>query len=117
MVESKLKVMLEEDYLAMDKNSHAVSLRKQSAGASQVVRDVILPELAKEINQGKNFAQLRQVYNSLILATWYKKKIKDSILNQVYSDKNKVLGLNADRLTLKKSTNDIYRPSKKARII
>ena len=100
VVESKLKVMLEEDYLAMERNTPAVSLRKQSAGASQVFRDVILPELEKEINQGKNFAQLRQVYNSLILATWYKKKIKESILNQVYSDKNKVLGLNADRLSL-----------------
>ena len=34
-----------------------------------------------------------QVYNSLILATWYKKKIKDSILEQVYADKNKVAGI------------------------
>ena len=32
----------------------------------------------------------------LILATWYKKKIKDSILAQVYADKNKVAGVNID---------------------
>jgi len=60
---------------------------------SQIVREIVIPELTTEINEGKNFAQLRQVYNSLILATWYKKKIKDSILAQVYADKNKVAGV------------------------
>ena len=57
----------------------------------QIIREIVIPELTKEINQDKNFTQLRQVYNSLILATWYKKKIKDSILAQVYADKNKTL--------------------------
>ena len=52
--------------------------------------------MTKEVNQDKNFSQLRQVYNSLILATWYKKKIKDSILEQVYANKNKVAGVNID---------------------
>ena len=60
---------------------------------SQILRQIVIPELTKEVNEGKNFAQLRQVYNSLILATWYKKKIKDSILEQVYANKNKVAGI------------------------
>src|SRR5208283_3541738 len=54
----------------------------------------VIPELTKEVNENKNFTKLRQVYNSLILATWYKKKIKDSILTKVYTDKNKVVGVN-----------------------
>ena len=98
VVESKLKVMLEEDYLAMDKNvcREGSCIRPQTTNTttSQIVREVVLPELTKEINEGKNFTQLRQVYNSLILATWYKKKIKDSIINHVYSDRNKVAGVN-----------------------
>ena len=53
----------------------------------------MIPQLTKEVNENKNFARLRQVYNSLILAAWYKKKIKDSILAQVYADKNKVAGV------------------------
>jgi hypothetical protein len=57
------------------------------------VREIVIPELTKEVNEDKNFAHLRQVYNSLILATWYKKKIKDSILSQVYADKNKTAGV------------------------
>src|SRR5208283_1885540 len=63
---------------------------------SQIVREIVIPKLTTEVNENKNFAQLRQVYNSLILAAWYKKKIKDSILGQVYADKNKVAGVNID---------------------
>jgi len=72
--------------------------------ASQIVREVVIPELTTEVNEGKNFAQLRQVYNSLILATWYKKKIKDSILAQVYADRNKVAGVGYDRSLIIKSS-------------
>ncbi|MBF0489670.1 MAG: hypothetical protein HQL15_03505, partial [Candidatus Omnitrophica bacterium] len=120
VVESRLKVMLEEDYLSLEKHSTinspplvggvrgggdsqnppALTLPTKGEGinqlGSQIIREIVIPELTKEVNQGKNFAQLRQVYNSLILATWYKKKIKDSILSQVYKDKNKVAGVNID---------------------
>ena len=99
VVESKLKVMLEEDYLALSKNDSLPLVGRVREGGginalgSQIIREIIIPELTREINEGKNFAQLRQVYNSLILATWYKKKIKNSILAQVYADKNKTTGV------------------------
>ncbi|MEI7999113.1 MAG: hypothetical protein WCH62_06385, partial [Candidatus Omnitrophota bacterium] len=118
VVESKLKVMLEQDYFSMEKHvgiaPTPVSLRGSDSDRSnllntkkivslplvarndtgiskdtstlgfQIVREIVIPELNKEVNEGQNFAQLRQVYNSLILATRYKKKIKDSILAQVH---------------------------------
>jgi hypothetical protein len=102
VVEARLKVMLEEDYLSLQK--HQVIVRNpqgnkaigpfgtDSIGAN-IVREIVIPELTKEVNEGNNFTQLRQVYNSLILAAWYKKKIKDSILEQVYANKNKVAGV------------------------
>ncbi|MBF0511852.1 MAG: hypothetical protein HQL13_05940 [Candidatus Omnitrophica bacterium] len=116
VVESQLKVMLEEDYLALKKQLPLTpSLTKEgernmipslflkegvrrssneiNALGSRIVREIVIPKLTQEVNEGKNFALLRQVYNSLILATWYKKKIKDSIINQVYADKNKVAGV------------------------
>ncbi len=111
VVESRLKVMLEQDYLALEKNTEGGHVGQAAATAadpnvspqkdvnalgSQIVREIVIPQLTKEVNENKNFAQLRQVYNSLILATWYKKKIKDSILNQVYADRNKVAGVNID---------------------
>ena len=55
----------------------------------------MIPALTKEVNEGKNFAQLRQVFYSLILATWYKKKIKDGILNKIYSNQKKVNNLSS----------------------
>jgi hypothetical protein len=60
-----------------------------------------LPELEREVNQGKNFASLRQIYHSLILAAWYKKKIRDSILHRVYVDQRKVSGLENGDATIK----------------
>ena len=116
VVESKLKVMLEQDYLALSHNvipaptgawgqakagphaghSQELGIQNKSdinALGSQIVREIVIPELTKEVNEDKNFVRLRQVYNSLILATWYKKKIKDSILSQVYADKRKVAGM------------------------
>ena len=120
VVEAKLKVMLEQDYLALSHNvipakagiqkndinrlgsqivretqSSTLSSEKRlgSLLAKSVLQEIVIPELTKEVNENKNFAQLRQVYNSLILATWYKKKIKDSILARVYDDKNKIQGL------------------------
>lgn len=98
VVESRLKVMLEQDYLSLEKHEGVQSVQTAAKSTSQlgsnIVREIVLPELTREVNEDKNFSRLRQVYNSLILATWYKKKIKDSILAQVYSDKNKIAGVN-----------------------
>ncbi len=100
VIESKLKVMLEEDYLSLEKHEGGKPEETQAKNTnklgSQVVREIVIPELTAEVNENKNFYKLRQVYNSLILAAWYKKKIKESILSQVYADKSKVAGVNID---------------------
>src|SRR5205085_7808431 len=91
------KVMLEEDYIALEKHAEAkASSDNAHSLGSQIVREIVIPELTKEVNENKNFSQLRQVYSSLILATWYKQKIKNSILSQVYADKSKTQGINID---------------------
>jgi|GEM_PF-6285928 len=90
VVGSHLKVMLEEDYLALKKNTKSAS---NSSISSKIIKEIILPELEREVNQGKNFAPLRQIFNSLILASWYKNSLKNALLNQVYSDKSTVRGI------------------------
>lgn len=136
IVNSRLKVMLEEDYLALNKNQNPIfqssyamkvkatqgnpqtinqKLRSQTSQlifakapqvkhqtqntsnpqaeiTKQIIRDIIIPELEKEVNEGQNFAPLRQVYHSLILAQWFKRKMKQSILSKAYIDQNKVQG-------------------------
>ena len=99
--ESHLKVMLESDYLAMEKNTPPVTEHASEAASTSeltkgIIRSVMLPVIEKEVNEGKNFAQLRQVYQSLILAAWYKKRLKDSIFSKVYADQNKVAGVDVE---------------------
>ncbi len=89
--ESHLKIMLDADHTAMDQKV-AVEGLKAGAIGRDVFREVIIPVIEKEVNEGRNFAQLRQVYQSLILAAWYKHRLKESILNSIYADKNKVAG-------------------------
>jgi hypothetical protein len=91
VTKAHLKVMMEEDYLAKQKNGNS-----KPTAASQVIRDVIIPEIEKEVNNGKNFAPLRQMFYSMILATWYKMVLKDSLLAQLYGNQSKVkVGVNA----------------------
>ncbi len=122
IAKAQLKVMLEEDYLAKEKNqlptkghvqdrttknvspstmpSELAMKVKATQGnpdsqaiGSQIIRDVIIPILEREVNEGSHFAQLRQVYHALILATWYKKKIKASLIAKAYVDQKKIGGL------------------------
>ncbi|MDD2751505.1 MAG: hypothetical protein PHN59_00005, partial [Candidatus Omnitrophica bacterium] len=71
-----LKVMLEQDYL---KDSAVYKfddqrLKELNEYSSQLIRDLIIPKITKEINNSKRYAPLRQVYYSLILAQWFKEK-------------------------------------------
>jgi len=101
---ARLKVLLDEDYLSLEK--HRVALPSatrndiSSIGAN-IVRDLIIPELNREVNEGKNFAPIRQIYHALILATWFKEHQKRSLLSSIYVDQNKVLGVNVKDVTIK----------------
>ncbi|MBF0489693.1 MAG: hypothetical protein HQL15_03625 [Candidatus Omnitrophica bacterium] len=116
VVGAHLKVMLEEDYMAMTKhyspplvggargggvsqNPPSLTLPTKGEGTnnlgSQIIRDIVLPELEHEVNEGQNFAPLRQMYYSMILASWYKMALKDAVLTQIYGNQSKVkLGIN-----------------------
>jgi len=158
VVKSHLKVMLDEDYLALSKNTptrlmpmrgpsplslrgaegdEAISERTSNsveiassqkaprndtnlshnkaigpfdvnALGSQIIRQLILPSIEQEVNTGKNFAQLRQIYNSMILAVWFKKNLKQALLNQVYTDKAKINGVNTDDPAIKEKIYQQY---------
>ncbi|MDP8266336.1 MAG: hypothetical protein P9M07_05260 [Candidatus Aceula meridiana] len=125
VAESKLKVMLEEDYLAHSEQRIADSAQrieeinnlnakrstlsannaKSSTLTSDIVREIIIPELEHEVNFGRNFSQLRQIYHSMILATWFKTKLKNAFLTKAYADKSKVKGVD---LAKEGATEEIY---------
>ncbi len=94
-----LKVMTEEDYLSMKKHGMPQAPGGNTASmeiSNQVMREVIIPAIEKEVNEGKNFAPLRQVFSGMLLATWYKRALKQSILSKIYADRKKVKGVDQD---------------------
>ena len=128
VTKARLKVMLEEDYLSLEKHNsppfmggvrggltqrNAPLLNPPHKGeetnslGSQIVREVVIPELEKEVNEGENFVQLRQVYNSLILATWFKRNLKNSIYSQ-YIGHNKTSGVDITDKTQKQKIYEQY---------
>ncbi len=100
VAESQLDVMLEGDYLAQQKSELAVETGLkpvstetfENENIKQIIREIILPEIKREVNEGEMFAPLRQIMNSLILARWYKDSLKESILNQVFANQEKTAG-------------------------
>jgi len=122
VVNAHLKVMLEEDYLALENNTvgarRAVPVRDGrspvqeqkiiSGISSDIIREILIPEIEKEVNESKTFANLRQMYNSMILATWYKMSLKDSLLGRVYVDKNKTKGVDTKDKQINQKIYDQY---------
>jgi len=74
-----LKVQLEQDHLKDSAvyNFDDPRLKELNGYSSQLIRELIIPELTKEINTSKRYAPLRQVYYSLILAQWFKQKFSN----------------------------------------
>ena len=118
VIENRLKVMLEEDYLAMQKNLGNKNIgtdqldeekvEQISSLTSDIYREVILPEIEREVNEGKNFANLRQIFQSMVLAAWYKKNLKETILGQVYADQAKVKGIDVEDKAVKEKIYNQY---------
>jgi len=92
IVSGHLKVMLEEDYLSLQKHS-AISSNTTHTISSQIIKQIILPEIEKEINEGKNFSTLRQIFYAQVLAVWFKRNLKQALLNQVYANKSTIKGI------------------------
>jgi len=129
IIDSHLKVMLEEDYVAL--NHHRVSEDNATSRAtdevsiglrgattenkkivsgvqSEVIRQILIPEIEREINEGETFANLRQIYQSVILATWYKINLKESLLGQVYVDQKKTKGVDVKDPSVKEKIYKQY---------
>ena len=118
---SRLKVMLEEDYLAMSHQKGIGEPNENEQGeerqenkdekvklSTQILREVVIPAIEEEVNEGKNFAALRQIYNSLILATWFKRNLKESMFGRIYLDQNKIEGVDVDDKEVKEKIYQEY---------
>lgn len=115
---SRLKVMMDEDYTSLKENSKSKKygtesmdqdkVAKLSALSSKIVKEIIIPELEKEVNEGQHFAAVRQIYNSVILAIWYKKNLKETLLGKVYADQGKIAGVDIPEKDVKQKVYAQY---------
>ncbi len=93
---ANLKVLLEEDYLKSSQLSAVSSqqyefndprLKELNQYSTQLIRELILPKLTQKVNSSKDYANLRQVYFSLILARWFKETFSpQSIVHSPQND-------------------------------
>lgn len=93
VVESKLKVMLDKDFSKAAKGESVTPVQELTR---DMMREVVIPILEKEVNEGRDFAVLRQVYQSFILACWYRSRLMSSVLREGYVGKNKLGGIDAN---------------------
>jgi len=105
IAKATLKVMMQEDYLAMQKNNVGAI---HESPATNAFKQNILPLIEKEVNEGKNFSRLRQVYRAVMLAGWFRNKLRGSFLDKAYFDKNRVKGVNYSDFQIKEKIYNQY---------
>jgi hypothetical protein len=77
IVESSLKVCFAADVRAAGFAAVDAKTKQLQEYAGQLMRELILPGLTKKVNESSAYADLRQVYNALILARQYKLKLNE----------------------------------------
>lgn len=83
IVKSTLKVRLKPAYLSQEMNMKDKRQEELQDFAAQLMEEIVLPQLNKRVNEAYAYADLKEVYNALILAQWYKQKFNpftDSLL-------------------------------------
>ena len=109
ITDSSLKSMHEEDYFAManiqDRSNN--KLTGISRIASDAMKEIILPQIDRDINRGENFSKLRQMYNAFVLAAWFKQRLCDSIY-QYYIDQGKIDGIDLADKNVKEKIFNLY---------
>ncbi len=109
---ANLKVMLEEDYISHQSSAFSHQqytfsdsrMKELNKYSTELIKELILPRLTQEINTSKKYAQLRQVFFSLILSRWFKDKFK----GQPGQYSGLIDSRNLDKLNSKESWNKEY---------
>src|SRR3990167_8609278 len=117
--------MLEEDHLTSSGGSRTAPtsaqqynfsdprLKELNQYSTQLIRELILPKLTQEVNTSKKYAQLRQVFFSLILSRWFKDRYSKVTTSQGHqspdnSYTNRIDSGNLTNLTSKEAWSKDY---------
>ena len=103
VTEAALDVLTEADYLAARSNDTQKSEVKPATAK-------LLPAIKEEVNKGRNFARLRQLYQVLILSSWFKQKFYDTVYAK-YLDQRRISGVDEAEQGFKEMIFDRYKTS------
>ena len=119
----ELGVQTETDYLAKTKNETKEIFRQDKqdfldfknnksnpARALQginPVKKILIPKIKTDVNTGRNFAELRSMIHSIVLAQWFKRKFADSLFS-FYFNAEKLKGVDVASPELKNKVFQQY---------
>ena len=105
VTQAHLKLMLDSDYTAQQQGGSVPAADMSRELSKQVFRDVLLPALEREVNEGMNFGVIRQIFYAVILAKWYREAVKDTLMATAYVGQKKIAGVDLADKTI---TEQIY---------
>ena len=89
--ESYLRVVCEHQHIADYSSVTPVDTRWTGDAYSEIFTDLIVPIIEKEVNNGRHFSGLRQIYHSMTLAAWCKKAYRsDPAWAQWFNPENRM---------------------------
>jgi hypothetical protein len=83
ILKSHIDVRCEQDLLARRSHSvaavidpnHTDDIERGSDFTLDLFKEIILPALREEVNEGEHFQDMRRAYSAMVLATWIKKAV------------------------------------------
>ncbi|NTV28844.1 MAG: hypothetical protein HGA80_02065, partial [Candidatus Omnitrophica bacterium] len=108
---ARLKLMLANDYAAAGLTGDLGGSDKaspQSLAAESAAREILIPVLEKEVNEGKAFSHLRQIYHALLLALWARKHLSDPLWQKQYIGMGRIGGIDLDDKQLREKVYGRY---------
>lgn len=99
IVPGEVELVEYDNYVAIKSSSLDVKFKGLAeSGASNM--SAIIGTIKEDVNNGENFANLRQIYSALILGLWFKDKLKDSFYKN-YFNQSKVNSIAIDDIEAK----------------
>ena len=99
ITDANLKVLTEADFTA--------NFNNEIVDNSDLLRNTLIQKITDDVNSGENFLTLRQVYYSLVLADWFKRKFKESLYRS-YIDQGKTNGIDVVDAEVKDKLYELY---------
>ena len=103
------KIWIVPESASVVEKDHFVFITESLLGVrSEKAQDsVLFSSLTKDINKGKNFNSLRQIYSAIVLALWFKDKFHKSFF-KFYLDQGKTSGIDLNDHAIKDKIWKLY---------